>query len=211
MSETLGEDNKGPAKGRPMMVVLWAVAVVVAAVALYVIVHVFIKPGAPPVAASSSPAAASDMAKLTKAFAGTPEPATPIIDADGKTLTLADFKGRPVLVNLWATWCAPCRKEMPSLAKLKATYGDKLLIIPISMDKAPEREKARAFIAANAPLPFYEDEAISMPYDVKPPVDGFPTTILYDASGKEVARISQDHDWDGPAAHAVIDALIKGS
>jgi hypothetical protein len=75
----------------------------------------------------------------------------------------------------------------------------------------PDREKARAFIAANAPLPFYEDEALAMPYDIKPPVEGFPTTFLYDAQGREVARIPQDHDWSGPDARKVVDALLKGS
>jgi thiol-disulfide isomerase/thioredoxin len=184
---------------------LWAVAVVVAAAALYVIGHAFIKP------ASLKGAAKGDMALLTMAYAGQPLPDTPILDASGKTVKLSDLKGRPMVVNMWATWCAPCRKEMPSLARLKAAYGDKLLVVPVSMDKAPLRETARAFIAANAPLPFYEDTALAMPYDVKPPVDGFPTTLLFDAKGREVARIAQDHDWSGPDARGVIDALIAGS
>jgi thiol-disulfide isomerase/thioredoxin len=184
------------------MVALWAVAVIVAAAALYVIVHLLIKPVTPP---------AGPVFAVTKTFAGSPEPATPILDANGKTVTLAAFKGKPVIVNLWATWCAPCRKEMPSLAKLQAAYGDKVLIVPVSMDKATDREKARAFIAANAPLPFYEDEALAMPYDVKPPVEGFPTTFLFDAQGREVGRIAMDRDWDSPAAHQLVEALIKGS
>jgi len=191
------------------MAALWAVAVVAVAAVLYVIGHGFIKPAAP--AAPPQAAPQGDLAALSKTYAGSPEPATPILDANGKTVTLAAFKGRPIIVNMWATWCAPCRKEMPSLAKLKAAYGDKLLIIPVSMDKAPDREKARAFIAANAPLPFYEDEALAMPYDVKPPVEGFPTTFLYDAQGREVARVPMDHDWNSPAARRVVDALLKGS
>jgi len=201
MSETLGEDKTGAARRRPWTVVLWAVAVIVAAAALYLIVHLLNKPAAP----------AGPVFVVTKTYVGSPEPATPILDANGKTVTLAGFKGKPIIVNLWATWCAPCRKEMPSLAKLQASYGDRVLIVPVSMDKAPDREKARAFIAANAPLAFYEDEALAMPYDVKPPVDGFPTTFLFDAQGREVGRISMDRDWDSPGAHQVVDALIKGS
>ena len=211
MGDTLEEQKTGGSKARPGMVALWAVAVLVAAAALYVIGHRFIKPAAPTPAPAASAASSGDMAALTKAYAGTPEPPTSIIDADGKSLTLAAFKGRPILVNLWATWCAPCRKEMPSLAKLKAAYGDKLTIIPVSMDKAPDREKARAFIGANAPLPFYQDEALAMPYDIKPPVEGFPTTVLFDAQGREVARVAMDHDWNSPAAHQSVDALLKGS
>ena len=155
------------------------------------------------------------MASLSRAYAGSPEPATPILDANGKTVTLAAFKGKPILVNMWATWCAPCRKEMPSLAKLKAAYGDRLQIIPVNgMDKgAGPREAARWAPSSppTAPLPFYEDEALAMPYDVKPPVEGFPTTFLFDAHGREVARIPSDHDWNSPAAHAVVDALLKGN
>ena len=184
---------------------LWAVAVIVAAAALYVIGHAFIKP------VSLKGAAKGDMALLSTAYAGSPLPDTPILDANGKTVKLSDLKGRPMVVNMWATWCAPCRKEMPSLAKLKAAYGDKLLVVPVSMDKAPQRETARAFIAANTPLPFYQDTEQAMLYDVKPPVEGLPTTILFDAKGKEVARIAQDHDWSGPDARGVIDALIAGS
>ena len=208
MSDTPeGQKAGGPRPG-PVTIGLWVAAVVVAAAALYVIVHLSIKPGAPGGGPGRAPT--GDMASLSKAYAGTPEPLTPILDAGGKTVTLAAFKGKPVIVNLWATWCPPCRKEMPSLARLQAAYGDKVLVIPVSMDKAPDREKARAFIAANAPLPFYEDEALAMPYDVKPPVEGFPTTVLFDAQGREVARVPMDHDWNSPAAHAVVDALLKG-
>jgi thiol-disulfide isomerase/thioredoxin len=198
----------GGARRGPLTYALWAVAVVVAAGALYVIVHLSIKLGAPPAASQGAPS--GDMATLTTAYAGQPLPSTPILDAAGHTTTLAALKGRPMIVNMWATWCPPCRKEMPSLAKLQAAYGDKVLIVPVSLDKAPSRETARAFIAANAPLGFYEDEALAMPYAVTPPVEGFPTTFLFDASGKEVARIPFDHDWSGPEAHAVVDALLAG-
>ena len=197
--------KSGPARRGPLTYALWAVAVVVAAAALYVIAGRLIKP-----AAKLDAGPKGDMAALTTAYAGTPLPDTPILDAAGHTVTLASLKGRPMIVNLWATWCAPCRKEMPALAKLQAAYGDKIVIVPVSMDKAPDREKARAFIAANAPLGFYEDEALAMPYDVKPPVEGFPTTFLFDASGKEAGRIPFDHDWSGPDAHAVVDALLAG-
>jgi len=205
MNDTLEGQKAGRSRRGPLAMALWAVAVVVAAAALYVIGHAFIKP------TSLKAAAKGDMAALNVAYAGQPLPDTPILDASGKTMKLADLKGRPMIVNMWATWCAPCRKEMPALAKLKAAYGDKLLIIPVSMDKPPQRETARAFIAANAPLPFYQDEALAMYYDVKPPVEGLPTTILFDKTGKEVARISSDHDWSGHDAHNVVDALLAGS
>jgi thiol-disulfide isomerase/thioredoxin len=198
------QGKTGGARRGPLTYALWAVAVVVAAAALYVIATRLIKPG------SAAGAPSGDMASLTTAFAGAPMPDTPIMDASGKTVTLASLKGKPMIVNMWATWCAPCRKEMPALAKLQAVYGDKIVIVPVSMDKATSREAARTFMAANAPLGFYEDEALAMPYAVTPPVDGFPTTFLYDASGKEVARIPFDHDWSGPEAHAVVDALIAG-
>ncbi len=205
----MSDIQKGGSRRGPLTYALWAVAVLVAAAALYVIVHVFIKPAAPPVTPAGV-ASTADMSSLTTAFAGSPLPTTPILDAAGHTTTLASLKGRPMIVNMWATWCPPCRKEMPSLAKLQTAYGDKVLIVPVSLDKASSREAARSFIAANAPLGFYEDEALAMPYAVTPPVDGFPTTFLYDAAGKEVARIPFDHDWSGAEAHAVVDALLAG-
>lgn len=186
---------------------LSGLALIGAAVALYVIVHPHIKPGA---AGGLDSLARGDMRALSFASAGAAEPTTAFIDADGRSLHLPDLKGRILVVNLWATWCGPCVREMPTLAKLQAAYPGRILVAPISMDKAADREKARAFIAGNAPLPFYQDPASALPFALSPPAEGFPTTIVYDAAGHEMARMAGDADWSGADAHVLFDRLAAG-
>ena len=184
-----------------------------AAVALYVIATLVFKPtpsfAAPKPAASGFMALAKGpMSKLSIEAAGQAAPATPIVDAAGKKITLASFKGRPTLVNLWATWCAPCKKEMPTLAKLQKAYGDRLKVVVVSIDTAKATAPAKAFIAANAPLAFYQEATMQIPFAFKPPAQGFPTSILYDSKGVERARIAADTDWSSREAKAVIDKLL---
>jgi len=192
----------------PWIIVVLGLAVIGAAGALYVL--------RPSVTKSASGTdlkslAHGDLANLTTASAGQPAPDTVFIDAADHPKHLADFKGHILVVNLWATWCGPCVKEMPALAKLQADYPGKILVLPISMDKADDREKARAFIAENSPLPFYEDEKSAMAFALSPPAEGFPTTVIYDAAGHERARLADGADWTGAEAHALIDAVLKGS
>ena len=150
-----------------------------------------------------------DMAKLEPAKTPAPPPPTAIDGPDGKTVTLADFKGQVLVVNLWASWCAPCQREMPTLAKLQADYaGRPVKVVAISLDKGEEDiAKAKARIAQNAPLAFYH-----APYDLAfalaPPVEGLPTTLFYDSSGRERGRITAPADWTKPEAHAVVDRLL---
>ena len=139
---------------------------------------------------------------------GEPAPSTAFKDAAGKDVTLADFKGKVVVVNLWATWCAPCRKEMPTLAALAALEnGHPVKVLPISVDTASKTEAAKAFIAANAPLDFHQDAGPNLPFALKPAADGFPTTVIFDKTGRERTRISGELDWSGAKVRRVIDAL----
>ncbi|MEO6340500.1 MAG: TlpA disulfide reductase family protein [Caulobacteraceae bacterium] len=185
---------------------------IAAAVALYAIATLVFKPT--PSFAAARPAsgytalARGPMAKLSVEAAGQGTPATPIVDAAGKKITLASFKGHPMLVNLWATWCAPCKKEMPTLAKLQKAYGDRLKVVVVSIDTPKATGAAKAFIAANAPLAFYQEASMKIPFEFKPPAQGFPTSILYDSKGVERARIAADTDWSSREAKAVIDKLI---
>lgn len=188
----------------PWSYALWAGALVGAGVLLYIIISV-LKPGGH---GSLQSLATGDMAKLSVAVAGAPEPTTPFIDPQGREIHLADLKAPVVVVNLWATWCAPCVREMPTLAKLQAAYAGKIIVAPISMDKDELRERARAFIGEHPPLVFYQDPKLALPFAVSPAVEGFPTTIIYGRDGREKARLSGPADWDGPQARAVIDALL---
>ena len=191
--------------------ILGAVVLIGAAAALYVITPRFIKPAASSAGGGALKSLASGgVSALTTASAGKPAPDTVFIAADDRPMHLADLKGKILVVNLWATWCGPCVKEMPSLAKLQSAYAGRILVAPISMDKAADREKARAVMAQNAPLPFYEDVKSAMAFALTPPAEGFPTTVIYDATGHEKARIADGVDWNAPEARAVIDALLKG-
>src|SRR5579871_6104711 len=113
------------------------------AAALYVIPGCTAKP-----AGDLKSLAQGEMKSLTVEAAPYPAPDVPFTDAAGKTHTLAEFKGKAVVENLWATWCAPCVQEMPTLAKLaQASAGQPVVVLPISVDADGERANAEAFIA----------------------------------------------------------------
>ena len=155
------------------------------------------------------PLAKGEMAKLEIPQKLAPPPPIVAEGPDGKTVKLSDLKGQVVVVNLWASWCAPCVKEMPTLARLQTLYaGKSVRVLPISLDKgAPDIAKAKAFIAAKPPLIFYHGD-YALAFSVDPPAEGLPTTILYDRSGHERARLSGGADWSTPEAKAVLDRLL---
>jgi thiol-disulfide isomerase/thioredoxin len=122
---------------------------------------------------------------------------------------VADFRGQVVVVNLWATWCAPCVIEMPTLAELAAAYeGRKVVVMPISLDGDKDEAKARAFIAKHAPLKFYRDPKLAYPYALVPPTSGMPTTVIFGPDGVERARLAGEADWSSEDARKVIDAIL---
>lgn len=155
------------------------------------------------------PLAKGAMAKLeiSREPAGTP--ATAFADAAGKPHTLAEFKGKVAVVNLWANWCAPCKAEIPSLAKLETAYAGKAVaVIPISLGKGEDEAAGRAFIDRNPPLAFYTEPTYALAFAFKPVVENMPTTILYDRKGVERARLAGGADWSSHEAKAVIDSLL---
>jgi thiol-disulfide isomerase/thioredoxin len=174
------------------------------AVALYVTEGCGAKPG------DLKPLARGDMAKLEVEAAGPPAPSGSFLDVQGQPTNLGRLKARVVVVNLWATWCGPCVTEMPTLAKLQAEFPGQVLVVPVSMDTAKDREKARAFIGQYPPLGFYQDPKADLVWTFTPPVQGLPTTILYDPAGRERARLTGGADWSGADAKAVIAALLEG-
>jgi thiol-disulfide isomerase/thioredoxin len=206
MNDVRGTQVKGGPRRGLAAYALWGAALIGVAVVVYVIAAGLFKPagGAPDL----KKLARGEMAKLVVAAKPAPPPDTPVLDAQGRTVKLADLKGKVLVVNLWATWCAPCVQEMPTLAKLQAAFPGALVVAPISMDRLDDREKARAFIAEHAPLRFYQDPNYALAFALDPPAEGFPTTVLYDAQGHERARLSGAADWRGPDARAVVAALI---
>jgi thiol-disulfide isomerase/thioredoxin len=160
-------------------------------------------------AASLKSLARGQMAQLQVSAAGPAAPDTPILDPAGHVLRLDQLKGPVRIVNLWATWCAPCVREMPTLARLQTAYGGRIVVVAISMDGLADRAKARAFIAEHSPLGFYQDPQAALAFALSPPAEGFPTTLIYDERGRERARLAGPADWNSPDARAVIDFLLS--
>ncbi len=157
--------------------------------------------GANVAADAAAPAAPAALDKLDRSHKGEAAPAFPFVDAAGKQRTLADFRGKPVLFNLWATWCAPCVKEMPTLDALAVREGDRLQVVTVSQDFDPA--KVAPFFAERKfrkLQPYIDAETV---FATKLGVN-LPTTILYDSAGREVWRKQGDSDWAGEAAAKAI-------
>jgi thiol-disulfide isomerase/thioredoxin len=199
------EKKSGAGRGLgPLSWLLWGLGLVGVAAVLYVIGAAVIRPGGP---TDLRALAHGGMAKLVITESGAPPPTNAFLDDQGHDLHFTDLKAPVRVVNLWATWCPPCVKEMPALARLQAAYPGHVLVAAVSMDKPEDREKARAFIAEHPPLRFYQGP-IAMAFALSPPAEGFPTTVIYDRTGHERARLSGGADWNGRDARAIIEALL---
>jgi thiol-disulfide isomerase/thioredoxin len=144
----------------------------------------------------AAPIAAS-RAGLDRSGAGKPAPAISFRNPDGEEASLADFQGKPVLVNLWATWCAPCVKELPTLAELADRPGAPQ-VLALSQDMG-EQAKVAAFLAdKKIEVEPYQDAEMAMSAALGANI--LPTTVLYGSDGKEVWRYTGDLDWAGAKA-----------
>jgi thiol-disulfide isomerase/thioredoxin len=160
----------------------------------------------PAVHAGSEPPAVLDKLKLVSASALAPDAV--FIDAGGKPVKLADFRGRYVLVNLWATWCGPCITELPELAKLNAELPqDRVTVVPIDMLEKVDAEKLRTFLGMHnaAGLPIYIDRDLSVQRGFV--ANELPLTVLIDAQGHIVAKAAGAQMWDDPASIAYLKAI----
>ena len=129
-------------------------------------------------------------------------------DAEGKPKSLADFSGKVVLLNIWATWCVPCREEMPTFDALETKLGGKdFKVAAVNIDKG-EPDKAAAFLKETGAthLTLYTDPSGRLFSTLK--AIGMPTTLLIDRNGKEIARLVGPADWASPEAVAVMQAAI---
>lgn len=133
--------------------------------------------------------------------------------ADGGTpKKLADFKGRTVLVNLWATWCIPCRQEMPALDKLEGDLGStKFEVVPINIDQR-NPDKPRAFLQEIGVkhLDYFYDQSVNVFQDLKAatPVEGLPVSMLVGADGCALGVINGPADWGSADAAALMKAAL---
>jgi thiol-disulfide isomerase/thioredoxin len=143
------------------------------------------------------------------------KPVTPLAFAgpDGQPQTLDAFKGRVVLLNLWATWCVPCRQEMPALDRLEAKLGGPdFQVVAVNIDTTRlERPKAFLNEVGVRALPYYSDAKADVFYRLRQAgkVVGLPTTILVDRNGCEIGTLAGPALWDSPDGVALIEAAVK--
>ena len=131
-------------------------------------------------------------------------------DENGKAFALSDFPGKVVLLNIWATWCGPCRREMPSLDRLEAQLGGAdFQVVPLSIDRAGVAVVRKFYteVGLNV-LPIYIDAAGSATRALA--TIGVPATLLIDREGRELGRLIGPAEWDDPAIVAFLRGIIGG-
>ncbi len=131
-------------------------------------------------------------------------------DAEGHAVSLSDLHGRMVLLNLWATWCAPCKTEMPSLDRLQAKLGgSKFAVVALSTDRGGPKQPAEFFARQGIThLKLYNDQTGEAATLMK--AAGLPLTVVLNENGQEVARLVGPADWDSPEIIAQLESLKAG-
>ena len=162
--------------------------------------------------AAMAPLARDDVAAVEVGKTARALPDLAFQGPDGQPLTLASFRGRTLLVNLWATWCPPCLKEMPSLDRLQGEMGGKdFEVVAINIDTR-NLDKPRAWLAERtiAKLAYYADPQAKVFQDMRAArkVDGMPISLIVDPSGCELALLQGPAEWSSPAAKALIRAAL---
>jgi thiol-disulfide isomerase/thioredoxin len=169
------------------------------------------EPAPPQGQPAAAPAKGALTGTIDRSHAGDPVPAVTLVSPAGKAINTGAPLGKPILLNLWATWCAPCVEEMPTLDALAGDYVGKLRVLTASQDLE----------GAAKVVPFFKDKKFA---HLEPWLDRetalstalggegvLPTTVLYDASGHEVARVVGGFDWQSAEAKALVDEAVAGS
>lgn len=148
-----------------------------------------------------------DMAKLVPSEVPTPLPAASLLDAEDNPKGLEVYRGKVLLLNFWATWCAPCRTELGALDRLQAAFGgDKFAVVTIATGRNPVAAIQKLFADEKIThLPILRDPDQSFARQLG--VLALPVTLVIDGEGNEVARLLGDAAWDGPEARALVAGL----
>jgi thiol-disulfide isomerase/thioredoxin len=178
--------------------------------ALYLGLAAMANPASADIAAAKA-AAEGDMRKLTFHDAPDPLPDIAVIDADGGEVDLADYRGNHVVLNFWATWCAPCRHEMPTLSALDSHFaGRPVEVVTVATGRNSPQGIRRFFDEIGVEnLPEYRDPSQALARQMG--ILGLPITVILDPEGREIARLRGDADWASASAKAVLSALSGGA
>ncbi len=135
---------------------------------------------------------------------------SPFETEEGGTATLADYQGKVILLNFWATWCAPCRKEMPMLSELQAEMGgEEFEVITLATGRNPPPAMKAFFDEIGVDnLPLHRDPKSKVAREMG--VLGLPITVILDREGREIARLQGDAHWNSDNAKAILAALTGG-
>jgi thiol-disulfide isomerase/thioredoxin len=213
----MSEESAAKPRGGLLKWALWGAAAIGVAGVVYIIAQSSTNPTQPKV--HTGPAPASAMApstpfaqKVSRPTQPTSPPDIAFLDAKGKPVKVADLKGKVVVMNIWATWCGPCKAEMPTLAKLQTDYAKRgVVVMPVSIDSEDKVAEATAEIGKLAPLGFYRDREMKLPFRLTPPAEGTPTTVIYGRNGREFARVTGEADWTSAEARALVDQALAAS
>jgi thiol-disulfide isomerase/thioredoxin len=169
--------------------------------------------GAVDLARKIAPLAHGEVAAVTMATAPLRLPDLTFEDADGKPRKLSDWRGKTILLNLWATWCVPCRKEMPALNEVQGKLGGKdFEVVAVNIDTR-DPEKPRNFLkeANLTQLAYFTDQKAKVFQDLKSigRALGMPTSVLVDAQGCEIGTIAGPAEWASDDAVNLIKAAVK--
>jgi thiol-disulfide isomerase/thioredoxin len=150
--------------------------------------------------AAEDKAGVPERTRLGEFIPATPPPPAPAIsfaDLAGNTLSLSEFAGKIILVNLWATWCEPCLREMPSLERLQARLGDKITVVAISEDRGGSKavEPLIAKLGLKSVKTYLDPKSTA---ERAFAVQGLPTSFLIDREGKVLGRVEGAAEWDSP-------------